>query len=66
MTFSASFALFDMRRDRGEHYDVKELYPKVFEEMKKLADKTRDDLGDELLNIEGKNRREPGRVSNNE
>jgi len=60
------YALFDMRRDRGERYDVKELYPKVFEDMKKLADKARDDLGDDLLNIEGKNRREPGRISNNE
>lgn len=66
MTFYEGFALFDMRRDRGERYDVKELYPKVFDEMKKLADKARDDLGDELLNIEGKNRREPGRIGNNE
>ena len=55
--------LYDMRRDAGERYDVKELYPDVVSEIMKLVEQAREDLGDELTNNPGKNRREPGRVS---
>ncbi len=58
----SGFALYDMRRDPGERYDVKELFPEIFEDLKQLADKAREDLGDDLHNMEGKNRREPGRI----
>lgn len=55
-------ALYDLRRDPGERYDVLSLYPKIAEELEKIASEAREDLGDNLQKIQGKNRREPGRI----
>ena len=60
----AGLALYDLRRDPGERYDVKELYPEVIKELTKLAEQAREDLGDDLTNNPGKNRREPGKIAN--
>ncbi len=59
---STGLALYDLRRDPGERYDVKALYPQVVAELQKVADKAREDLGDDLTGKKGKNRRPPGRV----
>jgi len=56
-------ALYDLRRDPGERYDVKDLNPGIVVELTKIADEARADLGDGILNIKGANVREPGRVS---
>jgi arylsulfatase len=53
-------ALYDMRRDPGERYDVKELHPEIIKELNELAEQAREDLGDDLTDHPGKNRRQPG------
>ena len=63
--FNFQEGLYDLRRDPGERYDVKEFYPEIVAELKKLADEARLDLGDDLQNMKGQNRREPGRMSEN-
>lgn len=60
--FSHEEGLYDLRRDVGERFDVKEFYPEVVAELKKLADEARQDLGDDIHKMDGKNRREVGRV----
>ncbi|MFN3852310.1 MAG: sulfatase [Spirosomataceae bacterium] len=57
------FALYDLRRDPSERYDVQATYPKIVEELKKLADMAREDLGDDILKINGKNNRPAGSVN---
>ncbi len=54
--------LYDLRRDPGERYNVIDLYPDVVARLEKMAEEARDDLGDDLQNAPGRNRREPGRV----
>ncbi len=60
---STGLALYDLRRDPGEHYDVKDLYPEVIEEIMPIVENAREDLGDDLTGHKGKNRRPPGMVT---
>jgi arylsulfatase len=55
-------ALFDLRRDPGERYDVQQYNPEVVKELMALAEKVREDLGDDLQNKKGKNVREAGKL----
>ncbi|QHV98781.1 sulfatase family protein [Spirosoma endbachense] len=55
--------LYDLRRDPGERYDVREQHPELVAKLEKLAEEARADLGDDLQKRTGANVREPGRVS---
>ena len=63
-TYEFPKALYDLRRDPGERYNVLEQQPDVVARLEKLAEEARADLGDELQKRNGTNVREPGRVSN--
>ena len=55
-------ALYDLRRDPGERYNVIAQYPEKKAELLKLGEKARQDLGDNLTNQEGANRRPIGKL----
>ena len=55
--------LFDMWRDPGERYNMKDSFPEVVAELEKIAEEAREDLGDGLTHRKGKNLRPPGRVT---
>jgi arylsulfatase len=57
-----TLSLFNLRRDPGERYNVKELYPEILLELQELAERAREDLGDDLNNRKGKNRRKHGEL----
>lgn len=52
--------LYDLRRDPGEEYDVIEQYPEVRDRILEIAERAREDLGDDLQDRKGKNRRPLG------
>lgn len=56
-------ALYDLRRDPGERYDVREQNPEIVAKLEKLAEEARADLGDDIQKRTGANVREPGKVS---
>ena len=55
-------ALYDMRRDPGERYDVQDQYLDVVKNLIKIADEAREDLGDDLTGNPGQNRRSAGKI----
>jgi arylsulfatase len=52
--------LYDLRRDPGERYDVLSQYPDQASRLMEIADRMREELGDDLTRAKGKERREPG------
>lgn len=55
-------ALYDLRRDPGERYDVQNHYPDIVNELLIVAEMAREDLGDVITDRKGKNVREAGKV----
>jgi arylsulfatase A-like enzyme len=55
-------ALYDLRRDPSEQYDVQKLYPEIVAQLQKIAEEAREDLGDDLTERKGKNVRASGLV----
>ena len=53
-------ALYDLTKDPAEKNDLSKQFPDVVEELTRVADKAREDLGDDLTGKKGANRREPG------
>lgn len=54
--------LYDLRRDPSEAYDVQKYYPEILAELIKVAEEAREDLGDDIVQKEGKNRRAIGKI----
>ena len=54
--------LYDVENDISETKNVAEQHPKVVGEIKLLANEMRSRLGDSLLELEGSETREPGRI----
>jgi len=57
-----SMALYDLRMDQGERFNVMDQYPEVVEKLKAAADLMRQDLGDDLTGVEAKNIRPGGEI----
>jgi arylsulfatase A-like enzyme len=57
-------ALYDLRRDPGERYDVQTIYPEIVTELQNVAETAREDLGDDLTKRIGKNVRKIGQLEN--
>lgn len=55
-------ALYDLRRDPGERYDVQEAYPEMVKTLSLLAEKARTALGDDLQKRKGKENRPAGKA----
>lgn len=55
-------ALYDLRRDPGERYDVQSQYPEVVATLQQIAEQAREDLGDDITKRVGKNVRVSGKV----
>ncbi len=58
--YSFPKALYDLRRDPGERYNVIGQFPEIVKTLDELAEKARTDLGDDLTLRVGKNVREVG------
>lgn len=56
--------LYDLRRDPGEWYNVAAFYPQKVRELEALAEKARQDLGDDITKVPGANRRKAGSLQN--
>lgn len=54
--------LYDLRRDPGERVNVISQHREIADRLKKIADRYREDLGDDLTGKTGMNRREPGKI----
>lgn len=51
--------LYDLRRDPGERYNVIGQYPEVRAKLEQIAAAIREDIGDDLTGVVGKNNRRP-------
>jgi arylsulfatase len=61
-TAEIGVALYDLERDISESIDLSSEYPDVVEELSRMADAKRSELGDALTGVVGTGLREPGRV----
>lgn len=62
-SINTPLALYDLRRDPGEYFNVFDQYPEVVQQLQAAAAKAREDLGDNLMKIEAKNSRPPGKIN---
>jgi arylsulfatase A-like enzyme len=60
---SVRSALYDLRTDPGETLDVKEKYPEIVQQLSQVADRYREEIGDDLTNHVGTEIRPAAKVS---
>ncbi len=60
---STGLTLYNLRRDPGERYNVIDQHPEVVKDIMIEVEKAREDLGDDLTGNPGKNRRPPGKLT---
>ena len=60
-----SYELYNLKDDVEERYNVIDKHPDIVEELKKIGDTARYELGDRLTDVKGKENREPGRIGEN-
>jgi arylsulfatase len=56
-------ALYNLERDPGERYDVREQFPDIVSSLEKIAEAARADLGDDLQKRTGANVRAAGKIN---
>jgi len=56
-------SLFDLEKDAGETTNVADQNPEVVKKLMAFVERAREDLGDALTKREGRNVREPGRLT---
>lgn len=61
--YEHKLALYNLNHDPGERHDVQQLYPEKVKELQELAEAARRDLGDDITNAPGANRRPVGTVA---
>lgn len=57
-------ALYDLRRDPAENYDIKDMHPDIVKKLQALAEEARADLGDDIQKRTGANNRAVGKIEN--
>jgi arylsulfatase A len=57
-----SAGLYNLARDIGEQNDLSRQHPEIVRRLTALAEKSREDIGDSVTGVTGKNVRPPGRV----
>jgi len=60
VTQECELELYDLESDPGESKDVSSVYPEIVKKMQALADLKREELGDDLKKVQGKENRQPG------
>ncbi|UCE08844.1 MAG: sulfatase-like hydrolase/transferase [bacterium] len=61
-TLAVGLELYDLENDISETNNVIDEHPEVVSQLKALAEKAREELGDRLVQTKGKSVREPGRI----
>ena len=56
--------LYDLERDPGETKNLYDNYPEIVEELNHLAQKGREELGDDVMGVKGTQTRPKGVVTN--
>ena len=64
VTNTTDWALYDLRRDPGERYDVKDMYPEVVVRLKSALDDMRARCGDSNMKVKGNEKRPHGYIYN--